>query len=198
MSVTVEQQVKFLRAVPLLKGFEESLIAALCTSMQFKKAKAGSLLCQEGGPGNGCFIITSGECEVFTGVHPHEQVLCTLGLTSVIGEVSLIDSGKRSASVRCKSDVSYFLLSRDDFERLLNSRNKAGMRLLDNIVKVLSTRVRSVNQKYTDLFSKQGETMAALSERMRALRAAAEVDQVGKETDEGDSLLKLVGYKSLS
>lgn len=200
MSATVEQQVRFLRAVPLLKGFDEALIAALCTSMQFKKAKAQSKLCEEGGPGNGCFILTSGECEVLTGTAPNEHLLCTLGLTSVIGEVSLVDGGKRSATVRCKTDVSYFFLSRDDFERLLNSRNRAGMRLLDNIVKVLSTRVRAVNQRYTDLFSKQGETMAALAERMRAIRSLSEgnLSADGDENKESNDLMKLVGYKPLA
>lgn len=194
--IPIEKQVQFLKHVQLMKGLGDGMIAVLAAAMQMKKKHDGELLCEEGGPGNACFILASGAAEVFTGKAPNEQVICTLKYTSVVGEVALIDGKKRSASVRCKGDVTYFVLMRDEFERMIGSANPAGLRLLDNVTRTLAARVRSVNQRYADIFSHAGETMAQLaemSEKMRSLKASVESDGEGEAS--GEDLMKMLGYK---
>ena len=191
--IPIEKQVQFLKHVALFKGLGDGMIAVLASVMQMRKQKSGTLICEEGGPGNACFILASGQAEVFTGKAPSEQMICTLNYTSIVGEVALIDGKRRSASVRCKGDVTYFVLMRDEFERMVNGGNQAGLRLLDNLTRMLASRVRSVNQKYADISSQSGETIAKLNEKMKALQATVEGE--GEAAEDGEDLMKMIGYK---
>jgi CRP-like cAMP-binding protein len=196
-----DQQVAFLRRVPLLRHFDDRLLGVLAGIMTLQRLAAGALLCTQGEPGTACFIIGNGTVEVLAGEGKGGQVLCTLGPGHVVGEVALIDGGKRSATVRCREDVVVFVLQREDFDRLLSAGNHASIRLLDNIARALAQRVRVVNQRYADIFSNTGETLAKLSERLRALQASVETgnamaieDEDPIAEDEQADLLKLVGY----
>lgn len=196
-AIPIAKQVQFLKHVSIFKGLGEGMIAVIAAAMQMKKQKTGSLLCEEGGPGNACFILASGAAEVFTGKAPNEQLITTLNYTSVVGEVALIDGKRRSASVRCKGDVTYFVLMRDELERLIGSGNPAGLKLLDNLTRMLASRVRMVNQRYADIFSQAGDTIAKLNEKMLELQKTIEAsatDESAEASSEGEDLMKMVGY----
>jgi CRP-like cAMP-binding protein len=192
--IPLDKQVRFLAHVPLMKGLDDRLLGVLAGAMELRKQKAGTLLCNEGGPGNACFILASGAAEIFTNSAPHEQIIARLAYTAVVGEVALLDGKPRSASVRCLGDVTYFVLMRDVFERLIGSGNPAGLRLLDNLARVLAQRVRIVNQRYADIFSQAGDTIAKLEEQMRNLRSTVEVDEPPAQRETED-LMKLIGYE---
>jgi CRP/FNR family transcriptional regulator, cyclic AMP receptor protein len=186
---SVEQKVAFLRKVPLFYGIDDKLLGVLAGIMRLDRLAAATELCREGGPGDGCFVVGHGQVEV---IAADGRVLSTLGVGHTVGEVALIDGKKRSATVRCKTDASIFFLRRDDFEQLLAGGNPASMRLLDNIARSLASRVRVVNEKFADIFSRAGETMHELSRRLFALQS--EMEGEGESGGDTDDLLKLMGY----
>jgi CRP/FNR family transcriptional regulator, cyclic AMP receptor protein len=190
---SIEQKVAFLRRVPLFYGIEDKLLAVLAGVMRLERIAAGTRLCQEGGPGDACFIVGHGSVEILAKDGAGERVLSALGVGHTVGEVALVDGKKRSASVRCAVDSSIFFLRREDFEQLFSSGNPASMRLLDNIARSLAARVRAVNQKFADVFSRAGDTMQELSARLKVVQAQALGEGDG-DGEADDDLLSLVGY----
>ncbi len=190
-----EVKIAFLRRVPLLRGFDERLLGLLAGIMDLRRVPAGSILCEEGGPGDACFVIGHGKVEVVTGHGADERKLCVLGPGHAVGEVALIDGKKRSATVRCLTDVSVFALRRLDFDQLLGAGNHASMQLLDNVAQALAQRVRVANERFADIFSHAGETMTALTRQLEELRGTLEQGG-GGEVESSDDLLELVGYQA--
>jgi CRP-like cAMP-binding protein len=170
---------------------DDRMLAVLADILNLHSLSIGEELCRQGDPGDACFVIARGNVEVVIGTGQDQKVLASLGPCQVVGEVALIDGQKRSATLRCQTAVAYFSLKREDFERLLHAGNQASMQLLDNIANNLVDKVRSVNKRYTDIFSKSGETISQLTSKLSELRASLEASD---EVEESEDLLNLMGY----
>jgi CRP-like cAMP-binding protein len=177
---TLEQQATFLSRVPLFVGIERRFIEVLAGIMQLAAKPAGTVLCKQGDPADACFIIGRGQVEILVGDAGHERAVAVLGAGRIVGDVALIDGKRRSATARCQTDVTLFTFRRDDFDRLLHAANPASMRLLDNLVRELASRVRGVNEQLTAVFAQADATAAALVERLRPVRSAGEAGPAGE------------------
>jgi len=72
-----------------------------------------------------------------------EVILGTLASGQFFGEISLLDGGPRTATVRTASDATLFMLSRDDFLSFLRRHPDAGIYMLG----ILGQRQRDTNEK---------------------------------------------------
>jgi CRP/FNR family cyclic AMP-dependent transcriptional regulator len=115
---------------------------------------AGDLIISEGAPSHELYIIGSGmvEVEVVKGaVHdvpgaPQLSSLVRLGQGQVFGEMALIDSGARSATVRCaKDNTVLFVIPHEDFWALCRSDHHIGFIVMRNIAVDLSFKLRHRN-----------------------------------------------------
>jgi CRP/FNR family cyclic AMP-dependent transcriptional regulator len=115
---------------------------------------AGDLIISEGAPSHELYIIGSGmvEVEVVKGaVHdvpgaPQLSSLVRLGQGQVFGEMALIDSGARSATVRCaKDNTVLFVIPHEDFWALCQSDHHIGFIVMRNIAVDLSFKLRHRN-----------------------------------------------------
>ncbi|HEY2481728.1 MAG TPA: Crp/Fnr family transcriptional regulator [Caulobacteraceae bacterium] len=62
--------------------------------------EAGSLLCQQGDPGDAVFVVLEGEIEIRTSSVEGVQVrFASFGPTAVVGEMAALDGGGRSADM---------------------------------------------------------------------------------------------------
>ena len=68
--------------------------------MQTVSFRTGQTILAEGEPGDTAFLIVSGSVEVSIGHGPTARTVETLKAGDVFGEMSLIDPGPRSATVR--------------------------------------------------------------------------------------------------
>lgn len=92
-------------------------IAACCRTEQYS---FGELIVREGDPGDAFFIVVEGRARVFKrGENGEDIPLNVLRAGDEFGEMALLEEGKRSASVRCSSDVKVYRLDRADFHRIL-------------------------------------------------------------------------------
>ena len=103
-----------LAEIPLfaeLSDEERDRLAAVCTEAE---AEAGTTLVQEGDFGYSMFAIVSGEADVTRdGVLVH-----TLGPGEVFGEIAVMSSGKRVATVTAKSDMRLIVVLNRDLWRV--------------------------------------------------------------------------------
>jgi len=77
----------------------------------------------------------------------HEVTIAVLGPGDFFGEISLLDGGPRTATIRAEDDVSLLSLSRHDFLEFLTRHPKAGIHILT----VLGQRQREMLQKMRGL-----------------------------------------------
>ena len=102
-----------------------------------KSFAAGEEIIHEGDVGEELFILVEGTCEVSnSGVK-----IAKLDVGSSFGELSLVDSQPRSATVRALEPSRVLVIRANDFERLTLSGALA-VKLLWNVTHELSERLR--------------------------------------------------------
>src|SRR5689334_22604614 len=91
-----------LRACVLFRDCSDDDPAAILPRMAERVYAAGAVIVAEGEPASELFVVRSGEVEVTK--HPQgggqEYRLTTLGAGASFGELTVVDRGARSASVR--------------------------------------------------------------------------------------------------
>lgn len=127
-------------------------------------------------PGDEAYVILQGAVKIHTHVADQEVILSLLGRGDLVGELSLIDSLGRSATVTTLEDSRLLSIGRDSFHRLLDEVPA----MAGNLILLLSRRLRLADARV--------QTLAALDVPGRVARALL---SLGIEYGEaaGDALL---------
>lgn len=144
-----------LKRVELLVGLTDEQLAHVAEISQQRFCDAGEVIVREREPSSEIYIIHSGNVQVdlATGritaetlAAPGPQTLITLGQGQIFGEMSLIDMGPRSATVRCTSDgTELYVIRRNDFVRLCDQDTDIGYKVMRNLAADLSFKLRHRN-----------------------------------------------------
>jgi CRP/FNR family cyclic AMP-dependent transcriptional regulator len=142
----------FLRRLPVLAGLDAPAMAFLAGTMQQEHFAAGTVILHEGEAGNRMFLLQSGRVRVVKAAgQPHEAVLTELGPGEFFGEMSLVESVARSASVVAVEDTAAFTLRGVDFYHLYKQRpDQYGIVML-NIARDLARRLRALDERFAAL-----------------------------------------------
>src|SRR6185295_3082354 len=118
--------------------------------------KTGETLFHAGDPGESLFIVRSGSVELFIKDTVGQKIVLTISETGdLFGELSLLDSGPRTATAVALSDTELLMLDRDDLLLLFQRRPDAALNMLAAMSamtrkadELLRTRVsRNVNEE---------------------------------------------------
>ena len=110
-------------------------IASVCDVVPVEK---GKVLTKEGRSGTECFIVREGEASVLIG----GREVARVGRGDVIGEMSVIDGGTRSATVVALTPMKVVVFSRPAFQAVLATHKGVATAIL----KLMSGRVRSAQE----------------------------------------------------
>jgi CRP-like cAMP-binding protein len=103
---------------------------------------------RQGQPADSAFILESGAVDVMTRLPGGgDATVATLGPGCVIGEMALLDSGLRSATVVPRESVTGYFLERDGFHMMLAQRNHAAFSIQGRITRTLCRRLRELNAR---------------------------------------------------
>ena len=147
----------------------DSLLAALPTELSqslFAKArpvslKADQTLFMVGDEGDGCYRVEEGLLKASIAAPAGgERILAILGPGSVVGELSMIDRGPRSASVTALRDSKLSFVGRSAFEAFGQSRPE----LYRHVATLLAQRLRDTDEALvaTNFLSLKGRLARAL------------------------------------
>jgi CRP-like cAMP-binding protein len=133
-----------MRKVELFEGLSEQDledILGICLERRYKK---NDYLTVEGDPGEDLFIIIEGMVEVLVkGKEAKPRVLVNLGEGQLIGEMSLVDQGSRSATVRVTDESTVVLAIRhQEFQQLCRMNYRIGYIVMKNLAADLSFKLR--------------------------------------------------------
>ena len=80
-----------------------------------------------------------------------EKTLVVLGPEDIFGEMAVIDGLPRFATARVAEEAELISLKKKELERLCREDAPLALKLVSNIVKVFSKRVREANEEYRDM-----------------------------------------------
>jgi CRP-like cAMP-binding protein len=95
---------------------------------------------KQGEPGREAFIILSGKAIV----KRSGKKVATLGTGSVVGELSLLDNGPRTATVVCDTECQVLVISRGNFLRVIDKVPALAHKLFG----ALAMRIRDLDRAY--------------------------------------------------
>lgn len=136
---------EILRGVELFDGLSSSeldQVLKLCQERQFSE---NEVIATQNTPGTEVYIIQQGFVEVsVTGRSSGaSKVIVNLGQGQTVGEMSLIDQGPRSATVRAITSPTVLqVITQKDFENLCEENTRIGYVVMRNIAADLSFRLR--------------------------------------------------------
>jgi signal transduction histidine kinase len=140
--VNVEE---ILRTIRFLHGLSEDDLGHLAEVGETQALDAGVVF-REGDPGDKMYVLLEGAVKILRHSEHGEVDLADLQPGAIFGELALLDGGARSASARATEPSKLFSLERSHFLTLMKSSTP----LLENLLREISARVRSTNQRYLD------------------------------------------------
>ena len=121
-----DTKVEALKRIPLFEGLSRKELTELARITEDMEVPEGKVLCREGDLGHEFFVIIEGEAEVTRrGKH-----LATDGRGEFFGEISLLENSRRVATVTAKTPLRFFVLTGNDFRRLLDENPKVERKVL--------------------------------------------------------------------
>ncbi len=148
-----------LAEAPFFQLLDDEERADLLSQLVPVKLPAGQIIFNYGDPGDCLFIVRSGEVEVFFKDDTGQKIVLETGRTGyVFGELSLLDSGPRTASVVVTEDLEALKFDRARLEAFLQKRPHAaldllaatGRRLRFTTERLRHTASRNVNEEVED------------------------------------------------
>ena len=114
-----------LAAITLFDGLSADELEAVARRVSEREVGSGDAVASEGDFGHALFAIESGTAKVVRG----EDTLRTVGPGDVVGEIAVLVSGRRTASVVATSPMRLFVLFKRDVWALEREAPEAASRL---------------------------------------------------------------------
>lgn len=115
-----EMYLAFLAQVPILQSLSEHEKLVLADSLIEEKFPDNAIICQEGQYGNDFYIILDGKVNCFQKNKDSagEKLVLSLSTGQYFGEIALLTSKPRQATVRADGDVKVLIIDRATFTRV--------------------------------------------------------------------------------
>jgi CRP/FNR family transcriptional regulator, cyclic AMP receptor protein len=162
-----------LKEIPLFELLDDREREDLAARLEVERFASEASIFQIGDPGDAVYIISSGEVEIFFRNDTGEQIILERsGKGDFFGEISFLDGGSRSASVRATADTEVLRLDREELAKFLESRPQAAMllvaamgrRLRTTVERLRHTASRNVNEQITESHSLLHKVIDAIAE----------------------------------
>ena len=142
----------FLRSVPLFVEFDSDELEHLRRSLHHTHFGPGDVILQEGNANRALHIVRSGRIRVTRQVQDREVSLCDLVAGQTFGELSIIEDGVASASLRAVSDTEVLSISMTDLAEFLRAKPAAAAKFWREIAIDLRRRLLQTNDVVRSYF----------------------------------------------
>jgi serine phosphatase RsbU (regulator of sigma subunit) len=150
---STETRIETLRKCEFLQGLKDSVLSDLAAKAKMLNVARGKKIVTRGEDGSNMYFIISGNARV----HHGEVVLANIGKGDVFGEMAVLDSGKRSASVTTESDTLLLSIERDVFYESLSTDPNAFKAVIHGVLQREREIIREVKTRSTKLMAYEKE-----------------------------------------
>ncbi len=135
--ITTVEKVLFLKSIDLFRALPGEDLAQIAEIAEEVPVATHGLVFAEGELGDALYIVVEGRVKV----HRGDKQIAELGERECFGEMSVLDSEPRSASVSAVTESLLLKIGREEFKDILSERPEISL----GIMKVLSRRLREAN-----------------------------------------------------
>jgi CRP/FNR family cyclic AMP-dependent transcriptional regulator len=138
--------IESLKKVQIFTGLSQEELKSIAALCQERTLNEGDTILSEGESTRELFIIAQGMVEVTLGRDENVMPLMRLGAGQLVGEMSLVDRGVRSATATAVSDDTVlYVVPHAAFLALCEEDNHIGFVVMRNLAAELSLRLRYYN-----------------------------------------------------
>lgn len=140
-----------LSEVVVFHGLDTGQLESILGISSMQQIDQDTVIFKEGDQGEELYLILNGKIRIsrqLAGVGVGEEALAVLEPTQAFGEMAVIeDNVARSATAIAHETCSVLILKKQPFQRLLRHNHDLAYIVLSNVVKLLSNRLRTTNDK---------------------------------------------------
>lgn len=139
-----EQQPLELAEIPVFHGQSAEVLATLRALLSQRQVKAGKRLYKAGETSDELYILRRGLVKVTVPIRKKESYhLSTRVAGNIVGGTDFLDSREHIADAHAVTDVAFYVLSRENFEKITTSHTSLALKLIETIAHNLSERLRA-------------------------------------------------------
>lgn len=144
--------VDFLKSVTLFIEFEPEELEHLSRALHASRFGPGDAILEEGKANRALHIVRSGRIRVSRQVQDREVTLCDLTSGQTFGELSIIEDGVASATLRAVTDTEVLSVSMNDLAAFLREKPNAAAKFWREIAVDLRRRLLQTNDVVRSYF----------------------------------------------
>ena len=138
-----DQLCDMIEHTPMFDGFSYQEVQAIAGYLRAYEAKKDATIFKEGEKGRFMCIILEGRVDIFKNMPDHKRTkVATVRAGKSMGEMSLLDELPYSATAEVREDTKLLLMTKMNFERLAEEQPVLCNRLLRQIARLMSLRLR--------------------------------------------------------
>jgi CRP-like cAMP-binding protein len=137
---SMKRHLDTLRNVALFSACNKKELEKVAKASDEIRMTAGSLIVDQGQTGREAFVVLDGEVDI----RRNNRKVATLGPGAVVGELSLLDHGPRTATAVCATDCTLLVIDQRRFLGVIDDVPAISHKLLAS----LASRIRDLDRQY--------------------------------------------------
>ena len=135
-----QTKLEHLAAVPLFDGVSKKELEKIAKAGDEINMAAGTVIVDQGQTGREAFVVLEGSVSI----KRNNRKVATLGPGDIVGELSLLDHGPRTATAICETECELLVLDQRHFRGVLEQVPTLASKLLAS----LAGRIRELDRQY--------------------------------------------------
>lgn len=155
----IQRETEALSKVPLFSKLDTSKLRLLAFTSELQTYEDGETVFNEGDAADCAYVILDGEADIFakTSTQEGEVVVGTLQSNQLLGELGVLTSAPRSATIRAKGRLMMLRIGTDMFLKLLAENPSVAL----DVMRQLSGKLVLAHRQYEELQDKMRRDGAA-------------------------------------
>ena len=141
----------FLKNIPIFDSLDPEELEVVSTYMKLMDVNPGEIVFKEGAKGSYVCFVAEGSLDVLKQSETGSNItIATLDKGRSIGEMAVIDDFPRSATIKAQTKATLIILTRDEFDLILEEHSKTGVKILKGISRLLSHNLRKTSSRLVE------------------------------------------------
>jgi CRP-like cAMP-binding protein len=170
MAGMMSEAAALFRSSEIFEGLTPEELREIIQLAEHRALDAGDLLFAEGDDAEALYVVADGAVEVRSHSPGGEPiVLADLGPGSVVGEMSILEGGERSATVEALRNAELFRVSRGAFESLRSRDHPVAYKIIMGLCRLLGERRRETDERVQKVFRDPAEHLEDFEEQVHEM-----------------------------
>ena len=144
--------IQCLKKITIFSQLDAEELDLMADQLHLLRSSKGNVIFKEGDSGDFVCFVVDGILEVVkVAADGSERSIAKLISGCSIGEMAVVGSFPRSATVRARSEATLLTLKRDRLERICREQPQIGVKIFKAIAQLLSMHLRNTSENLSEL-----------------------------------------------